>query len=151
MLHFWAAVPLILLAYWGVVAQAATDNLTELIAAPRPAAFAALCAWLYVLFLGAAWLASPVPAYRAVRFAVAAASLPLAILFLHLGLADAIDKYGQQFSAMQFLLSADRQHYATQPVIWLRYSGLHALAIAALAFIQWPHFRATRQPAHASH
>ena len=41
-LHFWAALPVLLLAYWGVVAQAATDNLTELIAAPQPLAFAAL-------------------------------------------------------------------------------------------------------------
>ena len=152
-LHFWAAVPLLGLAYWGVVTQAATDNLTELIATPQPLAFAALCAWLYLVFLAAASLASPAPAtQRSARLAGVAVSLPLAALFLHFGLAGQIDKYGQQFSALQFLLSADRQHYATQPVIWLRYGVLHALVIAALAFIQWPHFRAPqRQPAHVPH
>jgi hypothetical protein len=155
-LHFWAVLPVLALAYWGVVAQAATDNLTELIAAPQPLAFAALCAWFYILFLGAALLASPAQAaQRITRLAGVVVSLPLAALFLHLGLAGEIDKYGQQFSAMQFLLSADRQHYATQPVVWLRYSMLHSLVIAMLAFIQWPYFRSDRQhhahPPHASH
>lgn len=152
-LHFWAALPVLALAYWGVVVQAATDNLTELIAAPQPLAFAALCAWLYAVFLAAAWLASPASAARRIgRLAGVAASLPLAALFLHLGLADEIDKYGQQFSALQFLLSADRQHYAALPLIWLRYSVLHMLVIVALASLQWPHFRtAQRNPAHAHH
>ncbi|KVW96888.1 VanZ family protein [Thiobacillus denitrificans] len=153
-LHFWAAGLVLLLAYWGVVAQAATDNLTELIAVPQPLAFAALCVWLYTLFLAAAVLASPA-AHRTARLVTVAASLPLAVLFLHLGLAGEIDKYGQQFSAMQFLLSADRQHYATQPVVWLRYSALHVLVITTLAFLQWPHFRSARQlhaqPTHAFH
>jgi len=146
-LHFWVVVPVLGLAYWGVVAQAATDNLTELIAAPQPLAFVALSVWLYILFLAAAQLASPASgSHRTARLAGVAVSLPLAALFLHLGLAGEIDKYGQQFSALQFLLSADRQHYAAQPVIWLRYSVLHALVIAALAFIQWPHFRAVKRP-----
>jgi hypothetical protein len=157
-LHFWAVLPVLGLAYWGVVAQAATDNLTELIATPQPLAFAALAAWLYILFLAAALLASPASAaQRTARLAGVAASLPLAALFLHLGLAGEIDKYGQQFSALQFLLSADRQHYATQSVIWLRYSALHVLVIAGLASLQWPHFRAAQQAhaqtqtSHASH
>lgn len=152
-LHFWAALPALALAYWGVVVQGATDNLTELIAAPQPLAYAALCAWLYTVFLAAAWLASPASAARRIgRLAGVAASLPLAALFIHLGLADEIDKYGQQFSALQFLLSADRQHYAALPLIWLRYSVLHMLVIVALASLQWPHFRTTqRNPAHVHH
>lgn len=43
------------------------------------------------------------------------------------------------------LLGTDRQHYAVQPVIWLRYAVLYVLVIVVLGFIQWPHFRATRQ------
>jgi hypothetical protein len=144
----------LVLAYWGVIVQAATDNLTELIATPQPLAFAVLCAWLYSAFVAAAWIASPAPTPLRARLLGVVASLPLAALFLHLGLAGEIDKYGQQFSAMQFLLSPDRQHYATQPVIWLRYGVLHVLVIAALAFIQWPHFRTAQRPhtlSHASH
>jgi hypothetical protein len=145
-LHFWAAVPVLVLAYWGVVVQADTDNLTELMAASQPLAFLALCAWLYMLFLAAALLASPVSAaHRVTQVAGLIASLPLAALFLHLGLAGEIEKYGQHFSALQFLLSSDRQHYAAQPAIWLRYGVLHVLVIAALAFLQWPYFRSAPQ------
>lgn len=141
-LHFWIVLPVLMLAYWGVVAQAATDNLTELIATPQPLAFTALSVWFYTLFLAAAWLASPKPAaYRVVQWIGIAISLPLAALFLNLGLAGEIEKYDQQFSALQFLLSTDRQHYASQYAIWLRYSVLHMLAIGALVFIQWPYFR----------
>lgn len=152
-LHFWAALPPLALAYWGVVAQAATDNLTELIATPRPLAFALLSAGLYAVFVAAALLASPAgTAQRAARWAGVALSLPLAAVCFHFGLAGEIDKYGQQFSALQFLLSSDRQHYASLPVIWLRYAVLHGLVIAILASLQWPHFRAAqRHSAHASH
>lgn len=153
-LHFWAAVPVLVLTYWGVVAQAATDNLIELIATPRPLAFAALCAWLYTLFLAAALIVSPA-AQRTARLAGVLVSLPLAALFLHLGLASEIDKYGQRFTAMQFLLSTDRQHYSAMPTIWLRYGALHVLVIAVLAFLQWPYFRSQQRlhahTPHASH
>jgi len=151
--HFWAALPVLVLAYWGVVAQAATDNLTELIATPWPLAFAALCAAFYAVFLAAALLASPaVATQRTVRWAGVMLSLPFAAGCLHLGLAGEIDKYGQQFSALQFLLSTDRQHYAALPVIWLRYVVLHVLVIVALASLQWPHLRAAqRHSAHVLH
>ncbi|MFH1819766.1 MAG: VanZ family protein [Pseudomonadota bacterium] len=155
-LHFWAALPVLGLAYWGVVIQADTDNLVELMATPQPLAFTALSAWLYMVFLASALLASPaMGAQRMLSLIGALVSLPLAALFLHVGLAGTIDKYGQQFSALQFLLSADRQHYVSMSVIWLRYSALHVLVIATLAFIQWPHFRATQRlhapTRHASH
>ncbi len=140
--HFWAAALPLALAYWGVVAQAATDNLTELIATPRPLAFAALCAGFYIIFLAAALLASPaIAAHRSARWSALALSLPLAAICFDLGLAGEIDKYGQQFSALQFLLSSNRQHYASPPSIWLRYVALHVLVVAALALLQWPYFR----------
>ena len=61
-LHYWAALPVLGLAYWGVVMQADTDNLVELMATPQSLAFVALCAGLYVLLLAAALLASPATA-----------------------------------------------------------------------------------------
>lgn len=154
-LHFWAALPLLLLGYWGVVAQAATDNLLELIAAPQPVAFAVLCVWLYSVFLAAALLASPgTHGQRWMRLVLLPASLPLAALCLQLGLADTIDKYGQQFSALQFLLSSDRRHYAAMPLVWARYGVLHVLVVATLVFVQWPYLRAApqlhRQASHDS-
>ncbi len=144
-LHFWAALPALALAYWAVVVEAATDNLVELIASPSLPAWLALSGWLYLLFLAAALLASPLrPAERLWAWVVVGLSLPLGGLLLHLGLAGDIDKYGQHFSALQFLLSRDRQHYASPAAVWLRYAGLHVLVIVALAFLQWPHFRAGR-------
>jgi glycopeptide antibiotics resistance protein len=144
--HFWAAIPVLIVAYWAVVGQAATDNLVELVAEPRPLAFAALCGALYAQFVAAAMLASPRFASGIVtRLGAVALSLPLAAVLVHLGLAAEIDKYGERFSALQFLLSADRQHYAALPEIWLRYGAVHLLVIAGLAFIQWPHFRTARR------
>lgn len=125
--------------------QAATDNLTELLAEPQPLALVARCAWLFTVFCAAAWIASPA-AVRIGRLAGGLIPLPLAGLFLYLGLAGEIHKYGQEFSALQFLLSPDRGHYATQTVIWLRYGALHVLVIAALSFLQWPYFRAAQRP-----
>lgn len=143
-MHFLAALPVLLSAYWGVVVQAATDNLTELLAAPPALAFVALCAAFYVIALAAAVLASP---RRSLHTALLTcmASLPLAGVLLHLGLAGEIDKYGEQFSALQFLLSQDRAHYAPPLSLWTRYVALHLLVIAALASLQWPHFRSPRR------
>ncbi|MFP5409366.1 MAG: VanZ family protein [Gammaproteobacteria bacterium] len=146
-MHFWAALPVLLIAYWGVVSQAATDNLTELLAAPALPAFVALCAAFYCIALAAALLASPQRRWGPVLLACGV-SLPLAAVLLHFGLADDIDKYGQRFSALQFLLSPDRANYVSALGIWMRYAMLHLLVIGALASLQWPHFQSARRPSH---
>jgi glycopeptide antibiotics resistance protein len=141
-LHFLVAIPLLLLAYWGVIVEAATDNLVELIATPQPLACLALSLWLYTLFMASTLFAVPLThRMRYVRLLVALLSIPLAMLLLRLGLVWNLDKYGQHFSALQFLLSTDRQHYAASDIIWIRYAALHVLVIAALACLQWPFFR----------
>lgn len=155
-LHFVAAVPILALAYWGVVTQAATDNLVELLASPNFLAFLAMCAWLYTMFLAAALVASPLSKKNyLLRMLGVIASLPLAALLLSLGLADSIQKYDQQFSALQFLLSADRQHYLSHAAVWFRYSILHMLAVLAMASLQWPFYRTSNKPhtrfSHAIH
>lgn len=150
-MHFWAAAPVLVLAYWGVVSEAATDNLTELLAAPSALAFVALCAAFYCIALAAALLASPTRRMGAALWACAL-SLPLAAVLLQLGLAGEIDKYGERFSAMQFLLSRDRAHYASPLSLWTRYAVLHLLVIGALASLQWPYFRSIHRLSHpASH
>ena len=156
LLHFIVVVPILALAYWGVVTQAATDNLVELLASPNALAFLAVYAWLYTLLLAAALTASPLPKKNYLpRVLGVLGSLPLAALFLSLGLADSIQKYGQQFSALQFLLSADRQHYLNDAAVWFRYSIVHLLAVLAIASLQWPFYRSNNKPqtrfSHATH
>ena len=68
----------------------------------------------------------------------------MAAAFLYLGLAGEIDKYGQQFAAIQFLLSTDRQHYASLAVCWQRYGVLHVLVMVAIAVVQGPWWRGTQ-------
>lgn len=148
-LQLWAAAPMLILSYWGIVTQAATDNLVELIATPRPLAFAALCAWLYTLFLVAVWVRSQ--ASITIKAFVILASLLLAYIFLSLGLDSAIQKYDQQFSALQFLLSTDRQHYASESTLWLRYSVLHLMAIMTIALMQYTRLNLSRPLRAISH
>jgi len=68
---------------------------------------------------------------------IAAAS---AYLLLLAGTESAIHKYGQQFSALQFLLSPDRQHYLQPGELTARYAlGFVALtaAVAAMQAGAW--------------
>lgn len=150
--HFAAVVPPLVVAYWGIFMQAATDNLTELVAAPQPLGFVLLCSGFLAIFVAAAALASP---WRgAAKWAIALASVPLAGACFALGLAADIDKYGQHFSAAQFLLSRDRQHYASGVVIGLRYAIAHVAALLFLATVQWPWLRRRGQANgsfHANH
>ena len=151
-LQFWAAAPILILSYWGVVVQAASDNVVELIATPHPLAFAALCAWIYTLFLATLWIRSQ--ASIKIKILAVLASLVLAYIFLSVGLDSAIQKYDQQFSALQFLLSTDRQHYASESVIWLRYVLLHLLAMMTIALMQYSRLnlsRPLRASFHAAH
>jgi hypothetical protein len=82
------------------------------------------------------------------RWAIAAAaaviSLPAGYLLLTLGTADRIEKYGSTFSALQFLLSPDREHYASGAAILGLYAFAHALAWAGIALAQLPAWLAAR-------
>jgi len=138
--HWLSAVPVLGISYWVVIVQADTDNLTELLA-PHDFASACVAMVLFGLFLAAALVASPSPVRRWLPAASVAASMGLAFLGLRCGLAWDLEKYGQHFSALQFLLSEDRAHYVSSTVAWLRYAGLHLVAIGALVLIQRPFLR----------
>ncbi|AFL75532.1 VanZ family protein [Thiocystis violascens] len=139
-----SAALLLCISYWGIVDQAATDNLVELMARPHAFSFAMLTGWLFALFLSSALLASPTLRHRfgaSVFFVAMLLGISLAIL--QLGLASEIHKYDQNFSALQFLLSTDRNHYADEATVWLRYVVAHLFIVAALALIQWPYWSET--------
>ncbi len=133
-----ASVPVLLgLAYAVVVGAANTDNLTELLAHDaRLDAFVWtwLAAWLLALggYGGAAWLAGRGPSWAPW---LVLASGPLAFGCLQLGLESTVVKYGRVFSALQFLLSSDRDHYAAPAELALRFTLAWALGLALVGGI----------------
>jgi hypothetical protein len=68
-------------------------------------------------------------------------TLLLSYGLLAFGLEANVLKYGQNFSALQFLLSADRAHLASGPGLAMRYGLACCAGLLALAFAQWPFFR----------
>jgi hypothetical protein len=138
-----AALALLPVAHIVVIRQAATDNLTELLAGSgAPTAFLWVAAGLFMLALAGAQLASALGsgmrtgAVRGVLWSVA--SFPLTYLALHAGFEPYIIKYDQVFSAFQFLLSQDRSHYATPLELLLRYGFVHGILLLTIAASQAP-------------
>lgn len=145
LLRAWGATALVLLplAYAVVVQQAATDNLTELLAGGgTPIAFLWVAAGLFILALAGAQLACALGSgmqvgnVRGMLWGLA--SFPLAYLALHAGLEPYIIKYGQVFSAFQFLLSQDRTHFAAPMELLLRYGITHGALLFVIAATQAP-------------
>ncbi len=124
-----------------VVDAAATDNLVELMRGGGSLLTSAALAT-------AVWMASTAGssialllAQRRCRLAmcllavVAVAAIPV---LLHWGLEPMLVKYGHAFSALQFILSSDREHYAAPAELQARL-GIALLAVVLLvAFLQRP-------------
>jgi VanZ family protein len=137
---FWA-----LLLAWPlhgvIVDQAATDNLVELMRGGggfMVSAALALALMGVALAGGLLALASLQRRHRWRRAAAALLGLAAAALLLHAALEPVLVKYGQAFSALQFLLSAGRQQYATGPELAVRLVLALLLACAAVALLQRP-------------
>ncbi len=136
---------LIPLSYYIVVVAAATDNLVELVAGNGGVGAFLLIgvALTGVAFSGTSGaLALMQDAKR--RMQAAAWMLGagvLAYLALYFGTEQVIVKYGQVFSALQFLLSSDRSHLAGAGELMVRYAVLYGLLIAAIMMVQYPLWR----------
>ncbi len=122
-----------------VVQFAGTDNITELLADGGGLLVAfAVHLYLAVLFATAAYLGRSLlqPSLR--RFGILAAVVPLAITLswwlIHGITENVILKYGQAFSALQFLLSSDRSHYAQPDELLVRYTVGY---LALLVILAW--------------
>ncbi|MDZ7752585.1 MAG: hypothetical protein U5S82_13165 [Gammaproteobacteria bacterium] len=143
-LRRWAGGPLVylVLAYLLVVPYAATVNLVELIEQSNRAlgaffiassiVMAGLAAGLLAALLSGAnrrpWFILP----------IILATAPLAYGGLWLGTENDIIKYGQRFSALQFLLSANRDALVHGMDLWLRYGIAYLTAIGLLSIILSP-------------
>ncbi len=144
-LWLWACMLALVLpvAYIVVIQQAATDNLTELIAGNgSPIAAMWILLGMGILSLAASQMAAASGAgistgmVRATAWGIA--SFPLTYFALNNGLEPYIMKYDQVFSAFQFLLSRDRSHYATPGELLLRYGIAHAALLSIAMASQFP-------------
>lgn len=126
--------------YTVVVTWAATDNLTELIA--DRASFLSASLLSLALFLTAvtgSTLAVALSTRRQVGllFSMTVGSALLASLCFWWGAEHTILKYGRVFSAFQFLLSTDRQHYLDGGALMVRFIAAMGLTCGGLAIAQW--------------
>ncbi len=140
-----SATILLLLAHWVVVERAATDNLTELMAAGggiRASAALSVCFMLLGTcgsMLGLHALGAGLS--RLATLVWVLLTLLVGYMLLYVGLEMHVLKYGQDFSALQFLLSADRSSLVSGTSLAVRYGLACCAWLATLAFAQWPFFR----------
>lgn len=139
------AVILLPLLHWVVITNAATDNLTELMAngGGMTASLLLLFSLLILCSAGSSLAAIFSGNFRRSSLMLAAfttLSFPLAYFSISAGTEQFIIKYGKVFSALQFLLSSNREHYAGTTELLIRYVVFHAAFIGAIALVQRPFF-----------
>lgn len=141
----WAITCLLIpLSYHVVITEASTDNLVELIAGTGSVpAFLLISLAAGIITFGGAKLAlaltGTAPLTQAVALALMAGVLSYTALYF--GLEQVIVKYQQVFSAMQFLLSADRTNLAGPAELLMRYGILYTGFIITVVVIQNPLWR----------
>ena len=155
----WAilSVPLLALSHWIIVNQAATDNLTELMAGGGNwQAMLFISLWMFTAGLAGALvsarLATGRPPFLFVVLVVLL-SFPAAYGCLRLGLEQEVHKYDQVFSALQFLLSTDRANLAGGFELLLRFLIFHCGVVLLVAIFQYPFwaYQSTPQTTGSTH
>lgn len=136
--------------YWVVVVSANTDNLTELMAwEASPLATGLLLTYVLLLAYSGSLIASRFDRWRGALVALALVSL-LAIPgygLVYYGTEATIVKYDKVFSAIQFLLSASRDHYVQDARLVIRFLIAHFAAVVLIALTQAPLFHSLRRTA----
>jgi VanZ family protein len=144
------AVWLLPLVYWAVIVEAATDNITELLAWNASPLAAFLIGLVLATIFAAATKLRTVFSYtssarRTVALVFALLSFPVGYLLLGLGTEPVINKYEKIFSGMQFMLSADREHYAQGTELFVRYLIFHLVVLVAAATGRWMFLESPRR------
>ena len=138
---FWA-VFLLPIAYYVIVTNAATDNLVELMAGDGSKEASLLIAiWIVIIGIGSSSFAKSISGLKSGGWRqlwLPVASIPLGYVVLSAGLAPAVQKYDKVFSGLQFLLSVDREHYATGWALWFRYGIFHSVVLLTIGLTQYP-------------
>jgi len=128
--------------YWIVVTEAATDNLTELMAGGGTLTSALLLlGFLAMLIVSGSWLATRIHLginyHNLVGIMLVILLYPIAYLFISYGTEDIIVKYDKVFSALQFLLSTERSNYLQGWDLLKRYLILHSSIIITVMLVQY--------------
>jgi len=139
LLSFGIAMPL---QYAAIVTWAGTDNLTELMA-HNASVVSFVILQLYGLLIGTvASLSGSLRESRDWRQAAGLLaglilSVPVGYWLLTIGTEPMLIKQESVFSAMQFMFSTDRTHYAQGPALLVRFAIFHVGAVMLLAWAQW--------------
>lgn len=145
-LLYWVLVMLVLFwpLHWVVVERAGTDNLVELMrgGGSLGASLALGSAWLLVAAAGGALAAALAPRRRRPLLVLAVVALALAPLLFAAGLEPMLVKYERTFSALQFIVSAARDRYATGAELALRAAFALAAMVSSVAVLQAAPWRA---------
>ncbi len=131
--------------YYFVVIRAATDNLVELMADQGGFfAFLSLIGWIFISFVPGSYLGGVLAGVfggwkRVTIFVVA--GVALGFLLLYFGLEQQVHKYDQDFSALQFLLSANRKSLVSGTSLVARYVIMEAALIIVVCITQYPFWK----------
>jgi hypothetical protein len=125
-----------------VLAWAATDNLTELIAEHGPLGIPGPLFLVGVVAVVASNMGLLLSCDRSVvrwllAIAASAGGLVLSWYLLNAGLEQHLSKYSFVFSGTQFLLGPDRQHQLTTIALFSRWSVVYVGAVSAMALGAW--------------
>jgi len=131
------------ISHYIVIEKAATDNLTELMAAGGTLVSSFLVdVFLIIISFTASLLALSVTRERRkLKNSIISSCLisyPAAFLCIYTATEKTIVKYGQEFSALQFLLSPDPQHLVKIPQLLIRYAIAHTGILLLIALVQIP-------------
>lgn len=143
LLLVWVEAVFVLSVSWVVVVfLAATDNITELLAWDgHPLSGVMLGGAILVLGINAAFISRAV-AFRSRKLIhgafITLVSVMACYVLVYSGLAAEVTKYGQTFSALQFLLSPSRADYVSGLDLAIRYTIFHSFIIVLVAIIQFP-------------
>lgn len=133
--------------YWGVVLEAATDNIIELLPDEGRSWRVTMIALYIFLFAFVGSTCSALLSFKQwhkLMWIVPAVlgSYPFGYLLMQWGTEQFILKYGVVFSALQFLLSTDRSQYVADEVLQLRFFAVHTAGMFVVIITQIPQWQA---------
>lgn len=136
--------------YWGIVLQAATDNLIELLPSEGRSWLTLLIIIYLILITAISAITASITTNRQWQklvwlIPVLFISYPVGFWLLQTGTEQYIYKYGKVFSALQFLLSSDRDHYIEYDTLQMKFYIAHSAFLITLAITQWPMWISVRR------